>query len=293
MDAPIIFDRNAVKQHRARSALSQQTVAPILEASANILVDRLSDITRNFESALDLGGRGFVAPKLIERGISVVQCESPLALARATATPGSPTVCADLEWLPFAPQSFDLVTANLSLHWINDLPGTFAQIQTLLRPDGLFLASIPILPTLRMLKQALERAELALCDGLSARVSPLPTETACAQLLQRAAFALPLIDKEVLPLRYKSFQGLLQDLRAAGENNALTHRSRTIPPRMLFAAAAAELPVDDDGCFAMNLHMSILTAWKPAPRQPKPLKPGAFTYSLADALSSPALNPKN
>lgn len=109
--------------------------------------------------------------RLIARGIPTISCD--LSHAMAANAPG-PAVCVDEEALPFAPHSFDLVTASLSLHWINDLPGTFRQICRILKPDGLFLASVPILPTLRPLRQALEDAELALCDGVSPRVSPSP-----------------------------------------------------------------------------------------------------------------------
>ncbi|WP_406239855.1 methyltransferase domain-containing protein [Acetobacter orientalis] len=290
MQAPVIFDRMAVKRHRARAAHTQHNVAPILTATADLLIDRLSDITRPFKTALDLGGRGFMAPKLHERGLHVIQCESAFPLAQTLQTT-APTVCADEEYLPFAPNSFDLVVANLSLHWVNDLPGTFAQIRTILKPDGLFLASMPILPTLRPLKQALEMAELAVSDGLSARVSPLPTNTSCAHLLQRAGFALPVVDTEILSLRYQSLNGLLQDLRAAGETNALTQRSKSPPSRMLFSAAAAELAQNGESGFEMPLHMSILTAWRPAPTQPQPLKPGEFTQSLARALETHSQGP--
>ncbi|WP_086651909.1 methyltransferase domain-containing protein [Acetobacter cibinongensis] len=286
MDAPIIFDRAAVRQHRNRAAYTQHKVAPIFEAAAHILMERLADVTRTFDTALDIGGRGFVAPRLFDRGIDVVQCESAFSLARKTHFFNIETVCADEEFLPFAPGSFDLVVANLSLHWVNDLPGTFAQIRQILKPDGLFLAALPILPTLRPLKQALEMAELALSDGLSPRVSPLPTLPSCAGLLQRAGFALPVVDAEVLPLRYTSLAGLLQDLRAAGETNALALRSHTPPPRMLFPAAGAEMRTASDGSFTMPLQMAILTAWAPDKTQPQPLQPGAFKQSLASTLTN-------
>ncbi|MFE8872952.1 methyltransferase domain-containing protein [Acetobacter persici] len=284
MDTPIIFDRKAVKAHRTRSASLQHSVMPVLDAAADILIDRLDDVTRHFTAALDVGGRGIVAQRLIARGIPTISCD--LSHAMAANAPG-PAVCVDEEALPFAPHSFDLVTASLSLHWINDLPGTFRQICRILKPDGLFLASLPILPTLRPLRQALEDAELALCDGVSPRVSPLPTQQSCAHLLQRAGFALPVVDTEKLDLRYRSLTALLQDLRAAGETNALALRSRTTAPRFLFPAASAELAPDAGGSFAMPLHMAILTAWAPAPTQPQPLKPGAFTHTLDTVLASP------
>ena len=286
MQAPIIFDRKAIRQYKDRAADTLHHVAPVFEAAADILLDRLNDITRTFDTALDIGGKGFIAPHLAAKGITVVQCESSLKLARATSSRSWHTLCADEEQLPFAPESFDLVTASLSLHSINDLPGTLSQIRHILRPDGLLLASIPILPTLRPLKQALENAELALCDGLSPRVAPLPTQHSCAALLQRCGFALPVVDTEIIPLRYKSLTGLLQDLRHAGESNALAFRSKKIPPRMLFPAADAEITYDEDGRFAMPLHMAVLTAWSPAPTQPKPLQPGQFTHSLESALNA-------
>ena len=79
--------------------------------------------------------------------------------ARMAALSGRPALAGDEEWLPFAPESFDLVVANLSLHWVNDLPGALVQIRRCLRPDGLFLASLPGLGTLGPLRDALAAAE--------------------------------------------------------------------------------------------------------------------------------------
>lgn len=51
-------------------------------------------------------------------------------------------ICADEEHLPFADDTFDLVLSNCQLHWVNDLPGTFAQIKRVLKDDGLFLGAM-------------------------------------------------------------------------------------------------------------------------------------------------------
>lgn len=48
----------------------------------------------------------------------------------------------DEEHLPFEANSFDMVISNLVLHWVNDLPGVLRQIRSVLKPDGLFLASM-------------------------------------------------------------------------------------------------------------------------------------------------------
>lgn len=281
MNVPVIFDRKAVRLHRDRASRTQHATAPILEAAADILLDRLDDVMRSFSCALDIGGRGIICQGLERRKIPTIACDLSEAQARCAS---APSICADEEHLPFAPGSFDLVIANLSLHWVNDLPGLFHQIRSILRPDGLFLASIPILPTLRPLRQALEMAELAVSDGVSPRVSPLPTQQSCVSLLQRAGFALPVVDTETLELRYRSLRALMADLRAAGESNALALRPRTIPPRLMFAAAAHELEDKKAESFCMPLHMAILAAWSPSGNQPQPLTPGQFTHSLHEVL---------
>lgn len=283
-----IFDRRAVRLHRDRAASLIDGVSSLLAETADRLLERLDDLTRNFPLALDLGGRGAVAEGLRARGIACVSADlSPRLAAYAARTGQCPAVCADEEFLPFAEASFDLVIANLSLHWVNDLPGTLLQIRHILKPDGLLLASMPVLPTLVALRSAFETAELALSGGVSPRVSPFPMLRDCAGLLQRAGFALPVVDADSIDIRYRSGLALFHDLRAAGETNAVTLRDRRTPSRALFPAALAELQDlcgDDDGVLALPLHMAVMSAWAPAPTQPKPLAPGQFTTSLRDVL---------
>lgn len=257
MGAPRIFDPQAVRRHRDRAAARVDRVADLLTDLAERLLDRLDDTTRRFSQALDLGGRGVVAPLLRARGIATVSCDlSPRMAARNPA----PAVAADPEALPFAPGSFDLVVASLSLHWVNDLPGALIQLRRALRPEGLLLASLPALGTLDAFRAALAEAEASLSGGAAPRVSPFPELRDCAGLLQRAGFVLPVADAEEIVLRYADPLALLADLRAAGEANALTERDRRIPPRELFPAALAALPTAD-GRVAARLRLAVMTGW--------------------------------
>jgi SAM-dependent methyltransferase len=250
-------------------------VSAILQAAAGLLLDRLDDTTRRFSFALDLGGRGAVAPALRRRGITCVSADLSARVARRAA--GLP-LALDEEFLPFAPGSFDLVIASLSLHRVNDLPGCLIQLRTALAPDGLLLVSLPIHDTLGPLRRALAEAELALHGGASPRVEPFPDLRACADLLQRAGFALPVVDAEDLVLEYADPMQLLRDLRAAGESNVLAQRSRQCASSELFARALALLPS------RMVLRMAMLTGWAPSPSQPKPLPRGSAQMSLGEAL---------
>lgn len=259
-DDHVLFDRRAVRLHRERAARQVCAVAALLRELADRLLDRLDDTTRQFTRALDIGGRGVVAPLLRAREIGVISCD--LSPAMAALNP-RPVVVADEEFLPFGPASFDLVVANLSLHWVNDLPGALIQLRHALRPDGLLLASLPALGTLAELRAALTDAETALRGGVAPRVSPFPDLRDCAGLLQRAGFAFPVADVEDVRLVYADPLALLRELRASGETNALRLRERRIPPRELFAAALAAMPAEERGV-PVTLRLAFITGWAPA-----------------------------
>jgi SAM-dependent methyltransferase len=252
-----VFDRGAVRRHRDRAARTVGSVAEVLRDAAERLLDRLDDTTQRFSQALDVGGRGVVAPLLRARGIEVVSCDLSPSMA---AVNGGLAVAADEEFLPFGAASFDLVVASLSLHWVNDLPGALIQLRRSLRPGGLLLASLPALGSFGELRQALTETEAVLTGGASPRVSPFAELRDCAGLLQRAGFSLPVADVEDIRLLYADTLALLRDLRASGETNALLERDTRIPSRELFPAALAALP-QQDGRTAVTLRLAVMTGW--------------------------------
>ncbi len=276
--APDIFDRRLIRLRRERAAPYVGQVAPILDAAAELLLDRLDDTTRRFTRALDLGGRGVVAPRLAARGIPLI-VSMDLAAGMAARAGGLP-VAGDEEWLPFAPESFDLIVANLSLHGVNDLPGALFQLRRALRPDGLFLAALPGFGTLQGLREALAAAETETRGGVSPRIAPFADLRDLAGLLQRAGFALPVADQDRLPLEYRTPLGLIGDLRAAGEGNAIRAADRRTPPRALFPLAFARLDL------AMELRVLMMTGWAPHESQQKPARPGSADTRLAEALGT-------
>jgi SAM-dependent methyltransferase len=263
MDPMQVFDRSAVRRHRDRAARTVGQVADVLRDAAERLLDRLDDTTRRFSDALDVGGRGVVAPLLRARGMRVVSCDLSSSMAALSGGPGgSAIVAADEECLPFASASFDLIVASLSLHWVNDLPGALLQMRQALRPGGLLLASLPALGTLAELRAALTGAEAEVSGGVSPRVSPFPELRDCAGLLQRAGFTLPVADIDEICLLYADPFALVADLRAAGETNAVRQRDRSVPSRMLFPAALGRLPIRD-GRVTVTLRMAMMTGWAP------------------------------
>ena len=194
---------------------------------------------------------------------------------------------ADEELLPFKEHSFDAILSNLSLHWVNDLPGALAQIRSCLKPDGLFLASLFGTGTLQELRTALMEAELAETGGASPRVSPFADLRDAAGLLQRAGFALPVADADAVTVTYGDFFALLRDLRGMGETNILIDRLKRPTRRTVFARAAAiyqERFADAQGRLPATFQVLFLTGWAPDPSQQQPAKRGSGRTSLKDVF---------
>lgn len=285
-----IFERSLLRKRRDRAATHFASHDFLVREVAERLADRLSDVTRSFPVALDLGCHtGELADTLGSRGgiQTLVQCDlSPRMAARAAAN-GHPTLAADDEWLPFADASFDLVISCLSLHWVNDLPGTLVQIRRVLKPDGLFLCAMLGGETLKELRQALAEAEIAEEGGLSPRVSPFADVRDLGGLLQRAGFALPVVDSDNVDVAYADPMRLLADLRGMGETNAVAERRKGLTRRATLLHALhryQELFADSHGRVPATFQVLTMTAWTPHPTQQQPLAPGSGQASLAQAL---------
>lgn len=253
-----IFDFDALVKHRNRAARRIDPVLPVLEDLTDRLLDRLDDTTRRFTRALDFGGRGALAPALMARGMLVDSADFSASMAARAGGRALPLAAPDDFRL--APEAYDLIVAPLSLHGLDDLPGALIQLRRALKPEGLLLASLPVLGTLHELRLALLEVEEQLTGRVSPRVAPFPELRDCAGLLQRAGFTHPVADIEELDFLYANPLAMLHELRDAGETNALLGRSRTIPPRALFPAALATLP-QREGRTEVKLRMAMLTGW--------------------------------
>jgi SAM-dependent methyltransferase len=284
-----VFDARAVRAHRERAAgsLAAEFLA---EEMAERLADRLEDVSRRFPTALDLGCRdGMLARRLRGRGGIATLVHADAALGFARQVPGL-RLAAEAEALPFAPRSFDLVmSAGLMLHWVNDLPGALLQLRQVLKPDGLLLAALLGGDTLHELRRAFLEAELEEEGGAGPRVSPFADLRDLGGLLQRAGFALPVVDRETVTATYPDALALMRELRAMGETHAVAGRRRGFTRRATLARAAAryqDLFCAADGRVPATFDIITLTAWAPHGSQPKPLRPGSAAARLADALGA-------
>lgn len=275
----VVFDRGLYRR-RLAAALSAGYPDFLLARCVADLDERLSAVLRRFERAADLG-----TP--LPLAAPVLRARAGELLHMAEAGEAEQSLVGDLEALPFAAESLDLATSLLALHTVNDLPGALVQIRRALRPDGLFIACLLGGQSLTELRQSLLAAEVEVTGGASPRVAPFADLRDLGALLQRAGFALPVIDSESVTVRYGEMFGLLRDLRAMGWANALAERSRKPLRRDVLLRAAelyAERFSDPDGRLRATFEIVWLSGWAPHESQQKPLRPGSAKARLADAL---------
>ena len=284
-----IFDRLLVRQHRDRSADRFNDYNFLFTEIADRLVDRLNDIKRRFTLILDLGGHdGYMSRVRASRDAraTILVCDlSHRLLKQAQGL----KVVADEEWLPFADQRFDLVLSNLSMHWINDLPGALIQIHRTLKPDGFFLGSMFGGQTLGELRHVLMETELHYYRGSAPRISPFADVRDAGSLLQRAQLSLPVVDTETVTVTYESLYHLMLDLRGMGETNALLMRSKQPISKAFFAHAARHYQTlfgTSDGRIIASFQILYLAGWAAHESQPLALKPGTAKTRLAHALGT-------
>ena len=283
-----IFDRRLIDARRRRALREARPGADfLLRHVADDLIERLTVVKRRFPLALEIGSP---LPHLADRLVAGRQVDRVIRLDRLPlAASRHGAIAGDEEALPVRPASFDLVVSALALQVVNDLPGVLLQIRRALRPDGLFLAALLAGETLAELRAALTAAEIEATGGASPRVAPFADIRALGGLLQRAGFALPVVDQDRLTIRYDSALALMRDLRAMGGTSVLTERSRRPLRRCVLMRAAgiyAERFADPDGRVRATFDVASLSGWAPHGSQQKPLRPGSAQARLADALGA-------
>lgn len=169
----------------------------------------------------------------------------------------------DLEALPLADASIDLVFCNLALQWCSEPDRAFGELARVLRPGGLLLFTSFGPDTLRELRQA-----WAAVDG-AVHVNRFLDLHDVGDALVRAGFREPVMDVEHLTLTYADVRDLMRELKGIGAHNVNAGRPRGLTGRARLAALAdAYEPLRRDGRLPASWEVVYGTAWAPAARGP-------------------------
>ncbi|WP_457639142.1 methyltransferase domain-containing protein [Persephonella sp.] len=113
-------------------------------------------------------------------------------------------VVADMEQLPLKDSSFDFAVSNFSLHW-TDLEKSFSEVRRVLKPEGVFLFSIPVGGSLSAVEEILGNTQF---DFLC-----VPE---ILQLLKEKGFNIKEFFVEELKKEFKDGYSLLMHLHRTG-----------------------------------------------------------------------------
>jgi malonyl-CoA O-methyltransferase len=171
-------------------------------------------------------------------------------------------LCADVEALPLAVQSLEMVWSNLAVQWCNDLPATFVELQRVLKVEGLVMFSTFGPDTLKELRTAFHGV-----DGYN-HVNRFADMHDIGDMLVAAGFAEPVMDMEYITLTYDNVKAVMHDLRSIGAHNATAGRA----PGMLGKAKWARIEQNYEalrrnGKLPATFEVIYGHAWKVPPKK--------------------------
>ena len=172
-------------------------------------------------------------------------------------------VCADLNALPIAGQRIDLVWSNAALHWLDDLPETFKELNRVLQVGGLLMFSLLGPDTLKELRMAAQRA----VPGSADRTLLFTDMHDVGDMLVNGGFSDPVMDMETLTLTYVDPWQALRELKAMGSSVATYFAAHGLTTKHFWQQVIAEWPRDAEGRYILTFELVQGHAWKLAPKQ--------------------------
>ena len=272
-DRPVI-DKRAVRRSFDRAATTYDAAAVLQHEVCKRSLERLDFIRHQPARILDAGSgtgnawRGLAARYPGSQIIALDLAPGMLRQARA-AIPWHrrmlkkmpAALCGDLEGLPLAQGSVNMVWSNLALQWVNTLPRAFSEIHRVLAPGGLFMFTTFGPDTLKELRMA-----QAGIDN-HAHVSSFIDMHDIGDMLVHAGFADPVIDMETFTLTYSDVKALMRDLKAIGARNAAEDRPRGLSGKTWLQAVTRNYEaLRRDRMLPATYEVVYGHAWRPAPR---------------------------
>ncbi|MFA6921322.1 MAG: malonyl-ACP O-methyltransferase BioC [Gallionella sp.] len=269
------IDKKMMRRAFSRAATAYDATAVLQREVCTRMLERLEYIKLQPARLLDVGsGTGWGGRQLAEKYPKAQLISLDIAigmLQNAQSRAGwwqklfggraQMAVCADVEALPLASGSIDMVWSNLALQWCNDLPATFAGINRVMKVDGLLMFSTFGPDTLQELRQAFSGVDE------HSHLSRFADMHDIGDMLVQAGFSEPVMDMEYLTLTYDDVRGVLQDLKTIGASNATAGRNQGLTGKNAWARLLENYEkLRRDGKLPATYEVVYGHAWRAAPR---------------------------
>ena len=269
------IDKKQMRHAFSKAAPDYDATAVMQREVCTRMLERLDYIRMKPASILDAGsGTGWGTRQLAQRypAAQVVALDIAIGMLRTARGRSSwwqklfggekqLQVCADIEALPVAANSVEMVWSNLAVQWCNDLPGAFAEMHRVLKTDGLLMFSTFGPDTLKELRQAFNGV-----DGHN-HLNRFADMHDIGDMLMHSGFAEPVMDMEMLTLTYDDVRGVLQDLKIIGAHNATAGRGRGLMGKNAWARLIENYEhLRKNGKLPATFEVVYGHAWKPQSR---------------------------
>ncbi|WP_137937068.1 malonyl-ACP O-methyltransferase BioC [Chitinivorax sp. B] len=280
-------DKRQVRRSFERAAQSYDAAAILQREVSDRMQERLSYIKHDPQWVLDVGaGTGYGARKLRAQypHAKVVELDLALSMLKvgeqqpawwkkhlpfARTNSRAPQVCADVEAMPLANGSVDMVWSNLTLQWCNAPDQAFGELHRVLRPDGLLMFSTLGPDTLKELRDA-----FAGLDGHT-HVNRFIDMHDIGDALVRAGFSEPVMDMEIITMTYDSVKAVMQDLKRIGAHNVTQGRSVGLMGKQKWQQVLARYEqLRRDGRLPATYEVVYGHAWRPIDKPSRSLPDG-------------------
>lgn len=285
------LNKVVVRQSFNQAATSYDKVAVLQRQVGQALLNRLEVVKRPFHDILDIGvGTGYSLPQLAKcyKNANLYALDMAEAMLQHTRQRslgwsnwgwtdrgwsnwgwtnrgwqrwfgnGVQLICADMEQLPLADASVDMIYSNLTLQWCGDIHRTFAEWMRVLKPGGLLSFSSLGPDTLKELKHS-----WYLADPKSVHVHDFIDMHHVGDSLVAARFADPVLDVDYYTLTYQDVFSLMRELKALGAHNASAAKTKTLTGKSrLVAMQTAYENYRVDGLLPATYEVVFGHAWK-------------------------------
>ena len=269
------IDKREVRRAFSRAAADYDAAAVLQREVCARMLERLEYIKLQPERILDVGsGTGWGTRRLTQRYPSAQLIALDIASGMLQAARGHSgwwqklfggakqiQVCGDMEALPVAANSLDMVWSNLAVQWCNDLPTTFVELKRVLKVDGLLMFSTFGPDTLKELRQAFNGVDQ------HNHLNRFTDMHDIGDMLVHSGFAEPVMDMEYITMTYDDVRGVLQDLKAIGAHNATAGRARGLMGRNAWTRLVENYErLRSNGKLPATFEVVYGHAWKLQPR---------------------------
>jgi malonyl-CoA O-methyltransferase len=296
MDDVYYIDKARARASFGRAAHSYDAAAILQKQVREEMLGRLDLVKLNPKVILDAGcgtGAASLALQNKFKAAQVVSMDFALPMLQKTKQNGRDLglihafknlfnaqaqhlLCADIENLPLANSSVNLIWSNLAIQWCNDLDQVFQEFHRVLQAESLLMFSTFGPDTLKELRAATQTEN-------NVSVSRFIDMHDIGDALVRAGFSAPVLDVERFTLTYDDVKSVMTDLKSIGAHNAAAGRAHGLKGRGFFNKLAAQYETfrQADGKLPATFEVVYGHAWR---GQDKP--------SFADGVSPITFKPR-